>query len=302
MLAGMRATGNSALDAQARSQLVTTRTSADGYGAVDALISAPKAGGLGVQTPLTRVMDADASDNNFGLWANTSVMKAIGLTPTYSASNVNKVDGSITFSSAFGFDFDPTNGISAGKMDFLGVAIHEIGHALGFVSGVDPYDGAASASYNLGDYFWMSTLDLFRYSAESSAQGVRDWAVGGTPYFSIDGGKTVYDKGYFSTGRNLGDKQQASHWKDSKAGVPQLGVMDPTSGYGQQQVIDSLDLAAFDAMGWNVAYDVMQYGYRSFSTAEIPGLVTLETPEPGALALVGVGLLGAGLARRRRQA
>ncbi|MFH7813512.1 NF038122 family metalloprotease, partial [Acetobacter lovaniensis] len=75
-------------------------------------------------------------------------------------------DGSITFSSAFAFDFDPTDGIEANSFDFIGVAIHEIGHALGFVSGVDTYDGRTSpGSTNLSSLegsVVASQLDLFR--------------------------------------------------------------------------------------------------------------------------------------------
>jgi hypothetical protein len=303
VLPALQANGNSKLDQQARANLVASRASGFvGGQAIDALISAPKANGTGVATPLTRVLDANASGNNSAFSANTSLMKAIGLAPTYNpVSNPNQVDGSITFSSNFAFDFDPTNGIDANKFDFLGVAIHEIGHALGFRSGVDTYDGNANFGGSLDGFALMSIWDLFRYSAVSAAQGVRDWAIGGTPYFSIDGGASIYDDdAYFSTGRNLGDRQQASHWKDAPPAQPQLGVMDPTSGFGQQQVIDSLDLAAFDAMGWNVAYDVTWLKDRQFSTADIASLSTLQVPVPGVLglALAGLGLM-AGLRRRR---
>lgn len=50
------------------------------------------------------------------------------------------MDGSITFNSKRTFDFDPSNGITAGQFDFVGTATHEIGHVLGFISGVDILD------------------------------------------------------------------------------------------------------------------------------------------------------------------
>ena len=40
----------------------------------------------------------------------------------------------IGFNSAFGFDFDPSNGITSGQTDFDAVAVHEMGHLLGFNS------------------------------------------------------------------------------------------------------------------------------------------------------------------------
>jgi hypothetical protein len=302
LLPAMQAAGNSRVDQVAKNTLAGSRASAfQGGQAIDALTSAAKADGTGVQVPLTRVLDNDAGANNSAFSANTSLMKALGLATTYAgAAATNQRDGAITFSSNFAFDFDPTNGIDSDKMDFLGVAIHEIGHALGFRSGVDVYDANANFGGNLGNFAIMSIWDLFRYSDASLQQGVRDWAVGGTPYFSLDGKTKYQGNANFSTGRNLGDRQQASHWRDSPAGVDQVGVMDPTSGFGQQQEIDSLDLAAFDAMGWNVAYDVMWKPERRFSTAIIESLDTLRIPEPGALALAGLGLLGLGLSRRRK--
>ena len=101
--------------------LVASRFAA-GRGAVNAIISAPKANGTGVNTtPLSRVWDADGSLNNTGISMNTSLMKAVGLTPTYANVNNNgndviRADGSINFSTGFqsSFDFDPTNGIGAG--------------------------------------------------------------------------------------------------------------------------------------------------------------------------------------------
>ncbi|MEP7704426.1 NF038122 family metalloprotease [Paraglaciecola sp. 25GB23A] len=233
------------------------------------------------------------------LYQNTSVLKAIG----YDAALAGVVDGSMTFSSTFAFDFDPTNGISAGTFDFLGVAIHEMGHALGFVSGVDFLDvygfpnGLGTQApygplgYDLNDTSIFSALDMFRYSAP----GVVDYRPNVDSYFSIDGGATALMGGYMSTGRYNGDGNQASHWKEEPFCGVGLGIMDPTFCFGQMGEITGLDLAAFDAMGWNLKVDALNYG--SETSAQIYARLV---PAPTTWALM-LGALGGlvGLSRRR---
>ncbi|RYY42261.1 MAG: PEP-CTERM sorting domain-containing protein, partial [Sphingomonadales bacterium] len=199
----------------------------------------------------------------------------------------------------FAFDFDPTNGIDAGSFDFIGIAIHEIGHALGFVSGVDSVDArTAPGSTNLGTletFVVMSQLDLYRYSSA----GNLDWSTQNTPYFSLDGGvNQLFGDSRFSQGVLNGDGRQASHWKDSAAGVPQLGILDPTSGRGQLQEITALDLAAYDAIGWNVNFDVLaNAGYR-FSTAQVAFAAGVPEPTTWALLIGGFGMIGGTMRRR----
>jgi PEP-CTERM motif len=304
VLPQLAATGNSALDAIASANLPNTRPSGFiGGQAIDAIISGARPDGTGVALPLTRVLDADASGNNSAFSANTSVLKAIGITPTYTGANaLIQADGSVTFSSNFAFDFDPTNGITAGEFDFIGIAIHEIGHALGFRSGVDVYDVNTGFTGNLNNFAIQSIWDLFRYSQESAALGVNDWAIGGNPYFSIDGGQTIYNgNAFLSTGSRNGNGRQASHWLDSPPSPTVLGLLDPTAARGQQLVFDTLDLAAFDATGWNVRYDVLKYKGKSFSTAVIPGLTSAAIPEPASWALMIAGFAMAGSAVRRRR-
>lgn len=307
VLPALQSTGNSALDAIAAANLSADRPSPFvGGQAVDALISGPRPDGTGVALPLTRVLDADAGANNSAFSANTSLMKALGLTPTYTGANAAiMADGSVTFSNAFSWDFDPTNGITNNQIDFIGVAIHEIGHALGFRSGVDTYDINTGFTGNIGDFAVMSIWDLFRYSQDSIALGVNDWAIGGTgtasPFFSIDG-QTIYDgDAFLSTGRVNGDGRQASHWKDNLPGEPQLGALDPTVAFGQQTVVTSLDLAAYDAMGWNIRYDVMKNNNKSFSTRFINDL-DARVPEPATWALlIGGFFMAGGMVRSRRR-
>jgi hypothetical protein len=298
----VKATGNSALDASVAAHAQSYKPGVDGpgLGAFNALISGPKANGSGVQTAggLVTKLDNDGSYNNSSLSVNTSVLKAIGVTPVYSGANLaNSIDGSVSFSDAFAFDFDPTDGITAGSFDFVGIAIHEIGHALGFRSGVDVYDGNTTFTGNLNNFTFMTQLDLFRFSSASAALGVNDWQIGGTPYFSIDGGATAYQSGNFATGTRFGDGRQASHWKDAALGATQLGIMDPTFGRQQQGIITSLDLAAFDAMGWNIAYDVL-YSDREFTTLN-PTFGAVPEPASWAMMIGGFGMIGGALRRRR---
>src|SRR5690606_11215974 len=85
-----------------------------------------------VDTSLTDI-DSDGHANNNWIQLTRANAKAVGLI----AGNDAGLDGTIRFSSSFAFDYDPSDGITPGTMDFIGVAIHEIGHSLGFTSGVD---------------------------------------------------------------------------------------------------------------------------------------------------------------------
>lgn len=277
-----------------------------GTGAITYLGNALNATNNGYIDTATR-LDNDGGANNRGLTVNTSVAKALGITSSYTGAPISPtaIDGSVTFSTLFDFDFNPYDGIDANAFDFVGVAIHEIGHALGFRSGVDRIDGwtapgtTAVAPVNPENYINIFTqLDLFRYGSE----GLLNWSTQGTPYFSIDGGATqMFGDSLMSTGRLNGDGRQASHFKDSAAGDPQLGILDPTSGRGQLQEVTALDLAAFDAFGWQVSFDVLQAsGYR-LTTAQIFASVT-GVPEPTSWMTMIGGFAFIGGAMRRRQA
>ena len=125
-------------------------------------------------TALASLSAADPT-NGGSFFLGSAEEKALGLT----AGNAAAVDGEVGFQSdpSYSFTFDPNNRAIAGDVDFIGVAEHEIAHAMGR----DPYLGLQS---NIGDY---SILDLYRYSSP----GVHDFTLTDRPYFSIDRGITT---------------------------------------------------------------------------------------------------------------
>jgi hypothetical protein len=215
----------------------------------------------------TALIDGYKVDNNETLNVTRANAKALGMLSGGSTA----LDGSIVLSdlsaSSFSWSYDYTrqNAAPANSLDFLSTAIHEIGHILGFVSGIDKpgwltqktqYD-----SYSQDDFYSSLTgqlghatpLDMFRFSAESVRQAGQgdswiDMSVGGDPYFSSDGGKSAVSR--FATGKNTdlgGDGEQASHWKDGTA-----GVLDPNLAVGERLSISGTDLQALDVIGWNL--------------------------------------------------
>ncbi|MES2289003.1 MAG: NF038122 family metalloprotease [Pseudomonadota bacterium] len=250
--------------------------------------------------------NAGASTSTKTLYENTAVLKAIGAL----SNNTAGLDGVVTFSSNFAFDFNPSDGITANTFDFIGVAIHEIGHALGFVSGVDIFDyyggpngpGKGKLGYDLNDTSIFTALDMFRYSNDPNnkvpgSDAVLDMTVGTNSFFSVDGGKTALFGNTFATGQFNGDGRQASHWKDTPNCQVGNGIMDPTFCFGQMGTVTGLDLAAFDAIGWNLTTTATQNYQRT--SAQIY-LAAIPEPATWAMMIAGFGFIGASMRVRRR--
>ena len=224
-----------------------------------------------------------AFDGN--LQASKANLKALGFTGLDTAFGAS--DGNIAFSTGFTFDFDNSNGVSGGAIDFESVASHEIGHLLGFFSEVDFIDFVRSQN-QVSNQVEPTTLDLFRFDddpnndpsslaagAESFTTEPRSLVPGNVEHFdqinNLFGGSTEV---LMSTGLTQGDGRQASHWKDNLG----LGLLDPTLAFGELGALNNNDLRAIDLIGYEIL-----------------------VPEPGSLAVLGAtGLLAA--CRRRRRA
>ncbi|HWO02741.1 MAG TPA: NF038122 family metalloprotease [Blastocatellia bacterium] len=185
------------------------------------------------------------------VYAPSSVFRAIGLIdpdPANDPANFGAAPA-VGFNSAFPYDFDPSDGIDAGKVDFDAVVTHELGHVLGFSS------AAAQKELDPTRALGVTVWDLFRFrpgvsmSTFDSAQRVLS-----------SGGFQVYYKGdddlQLSTGRpdfSGGDGRQASHWKDDALTGQRIGIMDPTLPSGKRAAITMRDLGAIDSFGYTLA-------------------------------------------------
>lgn len=190
--------------------------------------------------------------------------KALGLNFT-----PQSFDSVITFNSAFSFDYNRANGVGSGLVDFETVAIHEIGHALGFQSSVD-FNETSPATWDLFRFNQTSNnptnTNEFRTFPREMRQGQEAVQNDLTSQFRLSTGVT-------------GDGNEASHWKgDEFLGNQTIGVMDPTLASG-------------------VFFNPSTADYRAL---ELMGYTLVPIPEPATV--LGVAALGLLAARRARKA
>jgi hypothetical protein len=181
--------------------------------------------------------------------------KALGFTGLDGTFGVN--DATINFSSTFAFDYDNSDGVGAGLIDFETVAAHEIGHALGFSSFVDSVNAGATTVQLL-------TLDLFRFANDTAADPtsaaqfttfarnmipgvdtITDEILGATAEYRMSTGLT--NAAFPGT-----DGRQASHWKADELTSTFIGLMDPTLSTGQFYGPQNSDFRALDLIGYDI--------------------------------------------------
>jgi hypothetical protein len=157
----------------------------------------------------------------------------------------------VGFNSDFDYDFDPSNGIASTSIDFDAVAVHEIGHVLGFDSNTGYRELVRNSPVA------VSVWDIFRFRPGVTA----DTFTTAQRILSSGGSQTFFDaslEAALSTGRpdgTGGDSQQASHWKDDRLTGAYIGIMDPTLSDGVRETITESDLAVLRIIGFSVVTD-----------------------------------------------
>ncbi|MEO8053744.1 MAG: NF038122 family metalloprotease [Acidobacteriota bacterium] len=176
------------------------------------------------------------------LYASMATFRAIGLSPAVEDPNAEQATFGnptrIAFREFTDIDFDPSDGIAIDKTDFDFLAMHEIGHALGF------------ESYVGGNQRILSLMDLFRFrpaaGPPSLATAPRVLTVGGEQtFFSADSQIALSNSDPADFG--------APHWKSAIFTGRTIGIMEPLELSGARGVVTSRDLAVLDAIGWKIA-------------------------------------------------
>lgn len=229
------------------------RMVADGADEADDTITAS----LPTSAQFTATVPGGTTLNTNNLLASKANLKALGGFGDLDGA-FGPTDATITFSTNFSFDFDNSNGVGGGLLDFETVAAHEIGHALGFSSFVDSVNAGATDVRLL-------TLDLFRFAnntgADPSTAGefttfarnlvpgtaaITDQITGATSEWGMSTGLVT---GFFSGTDGL----QASHWKADELTANFIGLMDPTLANGQFYGPQESDFRALDLIGYEIA-------------------------------------------------
>ena len=271
----------------------------------------------------TKVYDTDGSYNNSVIGLTTANAKALGYTAgqIYSATNPTQRDASITFSSTFAFDFDPKERHRRQQLRFPRrrdprdrprARLHQRGRRLRLLRHRRPGRGRSLLRRRHAVQELSCQRRLVRRDPRpvplQRAAGALDWTTNTSSYFSVDGGASAFQSGLFSTGEYTGDGSQASHWIDNPRAprinpnctnntAPSIGIMNPTIGACEQDFATALDLAAFDAIGYNSRIDVLANPTFKISTNNISSFV----PEPATWAMMigGFGFVGSAMRRRR---
>ena len=201
------------------------------------------------------VIDINGSRSDDMITMTSANAKALGLgtafDEAYGDELPNSADAFLSFNhhSAADFDYDPRDGISAGKHDFVGIVEHEIAHVLGFGSSTDLQD------FNPEHTVHPRTLDLWRFAETGGPHDL------GTESRRITAGPAEYYDSMLNNvpmSHGMNDSApdpdadtptgyaQASHWSDH------LGyLMDPTLAHEVRAYVHVYDVQALDHVGYD---------------------------------------------------
>lgn len=190
--------------------------------------------------------------NTSTVFVATPILRALGAISPVASPETEPYGGApkIGFNSAFGFDFDPSDGITGNRVDFDAVAVHEIGHVLGIGSevGVRELDPSQPLAVTVWDLFRFrpgtANLNTFGTAQRILSSGGSQVEFNGGPELGL------------STGRpdgSGGDGNQASHWRDDlNVSANYIGIMDPSIMRNTRETMTANDMSLIDSLGFTI--------------------------------------------------
>lgn len=145
------------------------------------------------------------------------------------------------------FDFDLLDGIDPNQYSFLDVAMHEIGHALGFASAAGGMDTIEPTPLDFLRFprslgvFNPGSAEQFGSFQRELRPDVATMTDFVTDYWT-DGPTEIPMSDVFQG-------NQSSHWEEQ---AESLGIFDPIVGRGESQSLTLADLRALDLIGWDI--------------------------------------------------
>ena len=152
--------------------------------------------------------------------------KALGISPDTAVTT----DGTYTFGGGFSYTYDPNNRAVAGKIDYIGVSMHEMSEIMGRIGIMGVDIGVGNPSYMM--------MDLFHFTGP----GVRGLNNGAGRFLSMDSGTTLL-KGWNNASVNGGD---LADWAS--------GTNDTFNAFSSSGVLNALtevDLRNMDVIGYD---------------------------------------------------
>jgi hypothetical protein len=140
-------------------------------------------------------------------------------------------DGTYTFGGGFSYTYDPNNRAVAGKIDYIGVSMHEFSEIMGRIPGL-----GGTISGNPG----YLQFDLFHYTGAAT----RGLTNGAGRFFSINGGTTLLKAFNFPNGNGSDPQDWASGTNDCFNAFSSSGVLNALS---------AVDIRNMDVIGYNFA-------------------------------------------------